>query len=98
MKRTNVVVDEELLDNARRAMGERTYSATITRALEESVRRRQFDEAFEKFSALVASDQFFQPGYVEETWPEVAASRGRRRKVSASEQRAPKKGSRRGAR
>lgn len=46
MKRTNVVLDEELLEEAVRISGERTYSRTITRALEEMVRRaraRQID-------------------------------------------------------
>jgi Arc/MetJ family transcription regulator len=39
MKRTNVVVDEQLLEEAVRVSGERTYSRTIERALEELVRR-----------------------------------------------------------
>ena len=39
MKRTNVVLDEELLEEAVRVSGERTYSRTIERALEELVRR-----------------------------------------------------------
>lgn len=39
MKRTNVVIDEALLDEAVRVSGERTYSRTIERALEEMVRR-----------------------------------------------------------
>jgi Arc/MetJ family transcription regulator len=39
MKRTNVVLDEVLLEEAVRVSGERTYSRTITRALEELIRR-----------------------------------------------------------
>ena len=39
MKRTNVVLDEVLLEEAVRISGERTYSRTIERALEEMVRR-----------------------------------------------------------
>jgi Arc/MetJ family transcription regulator len=39
MKRTNVVIDEQLLDEAVRVSGERTYARTIERALEEMVRR-----------------------------------------------------------
>ena len=39
MKRTNVVIDEALLEEAIRISGERTYSRTIERALEEMVRR-----------------------------------------------------------
>lgn len=39
MKRTNLVLDEQTLETARRLSGERTYSATVNRALEELVRR-----------------------------------------------------------
>lgn len=39
MKRTNVVLDEALLEEAVRVSGERTYSRTIERALEEMIRR-----------------------------------------------------------
>jgi len=39
MKRTNVVLDEDLLDEAVRLSGERTYARTIERALQEMVRR-----------------------------------------------------------
>jgi Arc/MetJ family transcription regulator len=35
MKRTNLVVDEQLLEEAVRLSGERTYSRTVERALEE---------------------------------------------------------------
>lgn len=39
MKRTNLVLDEDLLDEATRLSGEKTYSATVQRALRELVRR-----------------------------------------------------------
>jgi Arc/MetJ family transcription regulator len=39
MKRTNVVLDERLLEEATRLSGEKTYSAAISRALDEFVRR-----------------------------------------------------------
>lgn len=39
MKRTNLVLDEALLEEATRLSGERTYSRTVERALEEFVRR-----------------------------------------------------------
>jgi Arc/MetJ family transcription regulator len=39
MKRTNVVLNEELLEEATRLSGERTYSRTIERALEDFVKR-----------------------------------------------------------
>ena len=39
MKRTNVVIDEDLLEEAVQVSGEKTYSRTIERALTELVRR-----------------------------------------------------------
>jgi Arc/MetJ family transcription regulator len=39
MKRTNLVLDAALLDEAVRLSGERTYSRTVERALSEFVRR-----------------------------------------------------------
>ena len=39
MKRTNLVLDESVLTEAQRLSGERTYSATVMRALEDFVRR-----------------------------------------------------------
>ncbi len=38
-KRTNLVLDEELLKEATRLSGERTYSANVMRALKDFVRR-----------------------------------------------------------
>jgi hypothetical protein len=87
MKRTNVIVDEELLEKARVATGERTYSGTINTALEELVRRRNYQRAFDAVSQLVANDDFFRPGYVEEQWPEVAAALKKKR--AAHVKRAP---------
>lgn len=39
MKRTNLVLDETLLEEATRVSGERTYSRTVERALREMVQR-----------------------------------------------------------
>ena len=39
MKRTNLVLDEELLEEATRLSGERTYSRTVERALRDFVGR-----------------------------------------------------------
>jgi Arc/MetJ family transcription regulator len=39
MKRTNLVLDGDLLEEATRLSGERTYSRTVERALREFVRR-----------------------------------------------------------
>jgi Arc/MetJ family transcription regulator len=95
MKRTNVVLDEELLERARKATGERTYSGAITKALSEYVRQHEFRTALRELQA-VASPDFFWPGYLEEIRPN-AYSVTRKRKVSADEHRLPSK-QRRGAR
>jgi Arc/MetJ family transcription regulator len=39
MKRTNLVLDEQLLEEATRLSGERTYSRTVERALRDFVQR-----------------------------------------------------------
>lgn len=39
MKRTNLVLPEQLLDEVVRLSGEKTYSAAVTLAMEEFVRR-----------------------------------------------------------
>jgi Arc/MetJ family transcription regulator len=39
MKRTNLVLDEQLLEEAARLSGERTYSRTVERALRDFVLR-----------------------------------------------------------
>ncbi len=42
MKRTNLVLDEEKLDQAKTVSGSRTYSETVNIALEEYIRRHTF--------------------------------------------------------
>jgi hypothetical protein len=39
MKRTNLVLRDELLEEATRLAGEKTWSATVNRALEDFIRR-----------------------------------------------------------
>ena len=46
MKRTNVVLDEHLLEEAVRVSGEPTYARTIERALTEMVQRSRLNRAF----------------------------------------------------
>lgn len=41
MKRTNLMLDEQLLEEVTRMTGERTYSGAVTRAMKEYVRRHQ---------------------------------------------------------
>jgi Arc/MetJ family transcription regulator len=47
MKRTNLVIDEALLEEAVRVSGERTYSRTVERALSEFVRRARAGKILE---------------------------------------------------
>ncbi len=39
MKRTNLVLDEKLLEEVARVSGEKTYSRAVTRAIEDYLRR-----------------------------------------------------------
>jgi len=47
MKRTNLVLREDLLEEATRLSGEKTYSRTVERALEEFVRRMKARQILE---------------------------------------------------
>ena len=47
MKRTNLVLDAEVLDEATRLSGEKTYSAAVMRALEDFVRRAKARQILE---------------------------------------------------
>jgi Arc/MetJ family transcription regulator len=47
MKRTNLVLDEEILEEATRLAGEKTYSGAVMRALEDFVRRAKARQILE---------------------------------------------------
>jgi Arc/MetJ family transcription regulator len=47
MKCTNLVLDEEILEEATRLSGEKTYSAAVMRALEDFVRRAKARQILE---------------------------------------------------
>ena len=47
MKRTNLVLDEKVLEEATRMSGEKTYSAAVMRALEDFVRRARARQILE---------------------------------------------------
>jgi len=47
MKRTNLVLDEDLLEETTRLSGEKTYSAAVMRALEDFVRRAKARQILE---------------------------------------------------
>jgi len=55
MKRTNLVLREHLLEEATRLSGERTYSRTVERALEEFVRRAKARISLETLSEMVGT-------------------------------------------
>jgi Arc/MetJ family transcription regulator len=43
MKRTNLVLDEQVLEEARKALGARTYSETVNTSLREMVRTKRVE-------------------------------------------------------
>jgi hypothetical protein len=90
MKRTNVVLDEQLLEEARQLTGEKTYSATITTALEAIVKRKRFWASYKRFEEEARKGDFFWPGYLEEIRPN-AYSLQKPKRASAHEKRAPVK-------
>ena len=47
MKRTNLVLDEHLLEELTRVSGERTYSRAVTKAMEDYLRRHRAGRIFE---------------------------------------------------
>src|SRR5439155_23019720 len=53
MKRTNLVLNEELLDEATRILGAKTYSEAVNTALQEVVRRNQ----------VQSITRFLEPGF-----------------------------------
>ncbi len=95
MKRQNIMVDEALLEQARIAYGERTFSATVARALEDAVRRHNFKTSLAELQEDVAKGDFWDRDYVEQMWPEVAEKLWPKRKLSADEKRLPAKGRKR---
>jgi Arc/MetJ family transcription regulator len=51
MKRTNLVLDEQLLQEATRVLGTRTYSAAVNEALKEIVRVRSVEKLADFFGS-----------------------------------------------
>ncbi|MGN6182650.1 MAG: type II toxin-antitoxin system VapB family antitoxin [Thermoanaerobaculia bacterium] len=64
MKRTNVVLDEKLLEEARKATGERTYSAAINTALNELVRVRRLEAELSRLHGKAS--EILAPGFLDE--------------------------------
>lgn len=76
MKRTNLVLDEEVLEEAVRVSGERTYSAAVDRALRDFVQRAKARTIFSlKGSGLWSGDL----SVAREDSPSYKPSRSRRR-------------------
>jgi hypothetical protein len=73
-RRTNVILDIDLVEKAKLATGESTYSGAINKALDALVRRHDFRTALEQFNDEVAQagSDFWDRDYVEARWPEVA--------------------------
>ena len=90
MKRTNVVLDEKLLEDARRATGERTYSATITKALEKVVKQERFRRTLAEFESEAAKGGFFHPDFLAEKSANSMLDEPARR-LSADVKRVPSK-------
>ena len=49
MKRTNLVLDEDLLEDAVRTMGVKTYSAAVNQALAEAIQRKKVESITDFF-------------------------------------------------
>ena len=99
MKRMNVILDEEALEQARRLTGKKSYSETINHAIAQIVRQDQLGRAID---ALATGPDPWWPGYVEEMAPDVAeylTQQKRTRRPAANTARAPiSKTARRGSR
>ena len=87
-----MILNEAVLEEARRLMGEKTNSATINRALEEIVREKRFRELLVEWEKLAAQRPIFRDGYLEEIRPRGYSVV--RKRISADEKRAPRKKSR----
>jgi len=64
MKRITIVVDEDALEQARSATGQKTYSATINAALREMARMEILRDGLARLDHMS-----WWPGYVEEYGP-----------------------------
>jgi Arc/MetJ family transcription regulator len=55
---TNLSIDPELIEQARRVSGERTKKAAVTKALQEFIARRQQENLIELFGKLEWDDGY----------------------------------------
>lgn len=92
----NIMVDKALLEDARKATGEKTYSATIQRGLEKLVQKQRFYEALAEWEKLADEGPMFIDGYLDMIRPGAAEAikeweAQRQKKVSADTKRLPPK-------
>ncbi|HET8796868.1 MAG TPA: hypothetical protein VFO89_04240 [Thermoanaerobaculia bacterium] len=57
------------MKRTRRALDARTCSVTITKAVDQGIKRNRFWEAYDRFAEEAAKGDFFWPGYLEEIRP-----------------------------
>lgn len=101
MKRTNVILDEKLLEEARRESGERTYSAVIMKALTDYVRELRHKRALDALHGALTDDDFYPAALAEHVYnPRIQKTPvgPPKRSVAAHERRLPKKSAKRGSR
>lgn len=90
MKRITVTVDEELLEDARQTMGEKTISGTVNKALAESGRSTRLRKALDALEELKKDGPLIVDGYLELIRPN-AYSVLEKKRAAAHERRAPRK-------
>lgn len=88
-RRRNIVVDDELLETARKVTGEKTYSGAVTKALEELTRQHRFREKLKAWQEEAWKGGMFDPDYVQEKLANSVTLKPARR--SAHEARAPRR-------
>ncbi len=89
------MVDDELLEMARKVTGEKTYSGAVEKALREITREHDFREKLRKWQELAWAGGAFHPDFVKE---KMANSLSRQpKRLAAHEVRASRKKSRRRA-
>ena len=87
MKRFNLVLDEKLLEEARKKVGDKTYSDTVNRALREMLRIEILRQGLDRLT-----DDMWLPGYVEEYGPNPPLPKTEARaRRSAETVRAPRR-------
>jgi hypothetical protein len=82
----NLIVDDELLEQARKKLGHKTYSETVNRALREVLRIEVLRNALDRWD-----DDMWLPGYVEEFGPNPPLRKEHSIRRSARTARAPRR-------